>query len=109
VRNPSRNLPLSLALGTGVVILLYVLCNLIYQTTLPLGGGPNGATILERGIKYAIDERVGTAVMTQMLGSTRGALMAVAIMLSTFGCANGLILAGARVYYGLARDGLFFL
>src|SRR5437588_8343226 len=108
VRNPSRNLPLSLALGTGVVILLYVLCNLIYLTTLPLDGGPNGATILERGIKYASEERVGTAVMTQMLGSTGGALMAVAIMLSTFGCANGLILAGARVYSAMARDGLFF-
>src|SRR5207302_2890991 len=108
VRNPSRNLPLSLALGTGVVILLYVLCNLIYLTTLPLDGAPNGATILERGIKYASEERVGTAVMTQMLGSTGGALMAVAIMISTFGCCNGLILAGARVYYAMARDGLFF-
>ena len=108
VKNPSRNLPLSLAIGTGVVILLYVLCNVIYLTILPLGGSPNGATILERGIKYATEERVGTAVMTQMLGSTGGALMAVAIMLSTFGCANGLILAGARVYYAMARDGLFF-
>jgi APA family basic amino acid/polyamine antiporter len=108
VKNPSRNLPLSLALGTGVVILLYVLCNVIYLTTLPLDGSPNGATILERGIKYATEERVGTAVMTQMLGSRGGALMAVAIMLSTFGCANGLILAGARVYYAMARDGLFF-
>ena len=108
VKNPSRNLPLSLAIGTGVVILLYVLCNVIYLTTLPLEGSPNGATILERGIKYATEERVGTAVMTQMLGSTGGALMAVAIMLSTFGCANGLILAGARVYYAMARDRLFF-
>src|SRR5207302_5860188 len=53
VKNPQRKLPLSLALGTGIVILLYVLCNLIYLTTLPLDGGPNGATILERGIKYA--------------------------------------------------------
>ncbi|HKN33581.1 MAG TPA: amino acid permease [Terriglobales bacterium] len=108
VKNPSRNLPLSLAIGTGVVILLYVLCNLIYLTTLPLDGSPNGAAILERGIKYATEDRVGTAVMTQMLGSAGGALMAVAIMLSTFGCANGLILAGARVYYAMARDGLFF-
>jgi len=108
VKNPSRNLPLSLAIGTGVVILLYVLCNLIYLTTLPLDGSPNGAAILERGIKYATEDRVGTAVMTQMLGSAGGALMAVAIMLSTFGCANGLILAGARVYYAMAWDGLFF-
>ncbi|HYL15228.1 MAG TPA: amino acid permease [Terriglobales bacterium] len=108
VKNPSRNLPLSLALGTGVVILLYVLCNGIYLTTLRLDGSPNGTTILERGIKYATEDRVGTAVMTQMLGSRGGGLMAVAIMLSTFGCANGLILAGARVYYAMARDRLFF-
>jgi APA family basic amino acid/polyamine antiporter len=108
VKNPSRNLPLSLALGTGVVILLYILSNVVYLTTLPLDGSPSGATILERGIKYATEDRVGTAVMTQMFGATGGALMAVAIMISTFGCNNGLILAGARVYYAMARDGLFF-
>jgi len=108
VKNPSRNLPLSLAMGTGVVILLYILCNVIYLNVLPLDGSPAGATILERGIKYASEERVGTAVMTQMLGMTGGALMAVAIMISSFGCANGLILSGARVYYAMAKDGLFF-
>jgi APA family basic amino acid/polyamine antiporter len=101
-------LPLSLALGTGVVILLYVLCNVIYLNVLPLDGNPAGATILERGIKYATEERVATAVMTQMLGGAGGALMAVAIMISGFGCANGLILSGARVYYAMAKDGLFF-
>ena len=67
-----------------------------------------GATILERGIKYATEDRVGTAVMTQMLGAAGGTLMAIAIMLSTFGCCNGLILAGSRVYYAMAKDGLFF-
>lgn len=108
VKNPSRNLPLSLAVGTGVVILLYVLCNVIYLNVLPLDGSPTGATILERGIKYASEDRVATAVLTQMFGASGGALMAIAIMLSSFGCNNGLILAGARVYYAMARDGLFF-
>lgn len=108
VKNPQRNLPISLALGTGVVILLYVLCNVIYLTVLPLDGSPAGATILARGIKYATEERVATAAMTQMLGAAGGGLMAVAIMISGFGCANGLILSGARVYYAMAKDGLFF-
>lgn len=108
VKNPNRNLPLSLALGTGVVILLYVLCNGIYLAVLPLNGSPNGVTILGRGIKYATDDRVGTAVMQQMFGGVGGALMAIAIMLSSFGCVNGMILAGARVYYAMALDGVFF-
>jgi basic amino acid/polyamine antiporter, APA family len=108
VKNPNRNLPLSLALGTGVVIALYIACNFIYLTTLPLAGSPNGATLIERGIQYASEDRVGTAVMTQMFGSLGGALMAVAIMISGFGCNNGLLLAGARVYYAMAKDGLFF-
>jgi APA family basic amino acid/polyamine antiporter len=108
VKNPSRNLPLSLALGTGVVIALYIACNFIYLSVLPLDGAANGVSILERGIKYASEERVGTAVMTQMFGSAGGLLMATAIMISGFGCANGLILSGARVYYAMAKDGLFF-
>ncbi|MCU1300393.1 MAG: amino acid/polyamine/organocation transporter, superfamily [Candidatus Sulfotelmatobacter sp.] len=108
VKNPSRNLPLSLALGTGVVIALYIACNFVYLNVLPLDGIPNGATILERGIKFASEERVGTAVMTQMLGPVGGLLMAAAIMISGFGCNNGLILSGARVYYAMAKDGLFF-
>jgi APA family basic amino acid/polyamine antiporter len=108
VKNPNRNLPLSLALGTGVVITLYIVCNFVYLNVLPLDGIANGATILERGIKYATEDRVGTAVMTQMFGSVGGLLMAAAIMISGFGCNNGLILAGARVYYAMAKDGLFF-
>src|SRR5438067_3621579 len=108
VKNPSRNLPLSLVLGTGIVIALYIACNFIYLNALPLDGSPTGATILERGIKYAAEDRVGTAVMTQMLGALGGSLMAIAILLSSFGCANGLILSGARVYYAMAKDGLFF-
>ena len=108
VKNPHRNLPLSLALGTGIVIALYIACNFIYLNVLPLDGVANGATILERGIKYASEDRVGTAVMTQMFGAVGGALMAFAILLSSFGCANGLILSGPRVYYAMAKDGLFF-
>jgi APA family basic amino acid/polyamine antiporter len=108
VKNPSRNLPLSLALGTGVVIALYIACNFIYLMALPLDGTAGAATILGRGIKYAAEDRVGTAVMTQMFGSAGGYLMAAAIMISGFGCANGLILSGARVYYAMAKDGLFF-
>jgi len=108
VKNPQRNLPLSLAMGTGVVIFLYLLCNVIYLNVLPLDGSPTGATIIERGIKYATEDRVGTAVMTQMFHGAGGALMAIAIMISSFGCCNGLILSGARVYYAMAKDGLFF-
>jgi basic amino acid/polyamine antiporter, APA family len=108
VKNPQRNLPLSLAMGTGVVILLYLLCNVIFLNVLPLDGSPTGASILERGIKYASEDRVGTAVMTQIFGAAGGALMAIAIMISSFGCNNGLILSGARVYYAMAKDGLFF-
>ena len=108
VRNPRRNLPLALALGTGVVITLYVLTNVVYLNVLPLAGDPNGTTLMARGIQYATEERVGTAAMQQMFGAAGGALMAVAVLLSTFGCNNGLILAGARVYYAMAKDGLFF-
>jgi basic amino acid/polyamine antiporter, APA family len=108
VKNPSRNLPLSLAIGTGVVIALYIACNFIYLNALPLDGTAGAATVLGRGIKYAAEERVGTAVMTQMYGSAGGLLMAGAILISSFGCDNGLILSGARVYYAMAKDGLFF-
>jgi basic amino acid/polyamine antiporter, APA family len=108
VKNPSRNLPLSLALGTGIVIAIYIACNFVYLSVLPLDGAANGASILARGIKFASEDRVGTAVMTQMFGSIGGFLMAAAIMISSFGCMNGLILSGARVYYAMAKDGLFF-
>ncbi|HXB19943.1 MAG TPA: amino acid permease, partial [Candidatus Solibacter sp.] len=97
VKNPRRNLPLSLALGTGVVIALYISANFIYLSVLPL-----------EAIKNAANDRVGTAAMQQMFGGTGASLMAIAILLSTFGCCNGLILAGARVYYAMAKDGLFF-
>ncbi len=108
VRNPQRNLPLALALGTGAVILLYVLANFVYLSVLPLAGDPHGTTILARGIQYATEDRVATAVMQQIFGPAGAQIMAVAILVSTFGCNNGLILAGARVYYAMAKNGLFF-
>ena len=108
VQNPKRNLPLSLALGTGVVILLYIAANFIYLVHLPLIGDPNGGDVVSRGIQYATADRVGTAALQQMFGSSGAGLMAIAILISTFGCCNGLILSGARVYYAMAKDGLFF-
>jgi APA family basic amino acid/polyamine antiporter len=108
VKNPSRNLPISLALGTCLVIALYLGCNFVYLNTLPLDGSPSASTVLGHGIKYALEDRVGTAAMTQMFGAAGGLLMAAAILVSTFGCNNGLILSGARVYYAMAKDGLFF-
>jgi APA family basic amino acid/polyamine antiporter len=108
VKNPQRNLPLSLLLGTGLVSLLYVLANLAYLSTLPLAGSPDGATVIARGIQHATQDRVGTAAAEVLFGSSGTILMACAILISTFGCNNGLILAGARVYYAMARDGVFF-
>jgi APA family basic amino acid/polyamine antiporter len=108
VENPKRNLPLSLALGTSIVILLYIAANFVYLMVLPMRGDPHGTTILARGIQYAADDRVATAVMQQIFGGSGAAIMAIAILVSTFGCSNGLILAGARIYYAMAKDGLFF-
>ncbi len=108
VRNPSRNLPLSLVMGTGLVLALYLLANFVYLFALPLIGNPHGTTAFARGIQYASEDRVATAVLQQIFHSWGAYLMAGAILISTFGCANGMILAGSRVYYAMSRDGLFF-
>jgi APA family basic amino acid/polyamine antiporter len=108
VKNPKRNIPLSLVLGTGFVLTVYFLASLGYILVLPLDGDPNGATVLARGVQYAAEDRVGTAALEQIFHSGGAWLMAGAILISTFGCANGLTLAGARVYYAMSRDGLFF-
>jgi basic amino acid/polyamine antiporter, APA family len=108
VKNPSRNLPLSLALGTGIVTVLYILANVAYLKLLPMAGSASGNTALQRGIQFAVEDRVGTAALQVIFGPAGAVLMAIAIMISTFGCANGLILAGARIYYAMAKDRLFF-
>jgi basic amino acid/polyamine antiporter, APA family len=108
VRNPKRNLPLSLAVGTGLVLLIYILANFVYLCVLPLHGDPAGVSNMARGIQYASQDRVGTAVLEEIFHSNGAYLMAAAILISTFGCANGMTMAGARVYYAMSRDGLFF-
>jgi APA family basic amino acid/polyamine antiporter len=108
VKNPSRDLPLSLVLGTGLVITLYLLANLAYMRVLPVSGDPNAAAPLARGIEFAADGRVATAVLAVIFGPAGAVLMAIAILISTFGCNNGLILSGARIYYAMAKDRLFF-
>src|SRR5216683_1351313 len=97
VKNPKRDVALSMAFGTLIVITLYCLANLAYLCTLPLAQ-----------IQNAPDDRVASAALAAVFGPAGAAIMAVAIIISTFGCNNGLILAGARVSYAMARDGLFF-
>jgi len=159
VREPRRNLPRSLVLGTGLVIVLYLLANGAYLVALPLRGHTPVVTAIdqrgvkdklqpvntvdelllelereisrhpgdkkldvmrerlatahsmnafERGIDHAKDDRVGTAVIERVSPQFGVPIMAIAIMISTFGCLNGLILMGPRLYYAMARDGLFF-
>jgi len=107
-KNPRRNVPLSLLLGVGAVMALYLLTNLAYLTTLPLVGSAEGQGVLARGIQYAAEDRVGAAAGEVIFGPVGAYLLAAAIMVSTFGCNNGLILSYARVYFAMARDGLFF-
>jgi APA family basic amino acid/polyamine antiporter len=108
VINPKRNVPLSLFFGTLIVSALYLLTNFIYIKVLPLTGSPDGVNALSRGIQYATDDRVATSAMSVIFGDSAAVIMAIFIMISTFGCNNGLIMAGPRVYYAMARDGLFF-
>jgi APA family basic amino acid/polyamine antiporter len=141
VRNPQRNLPLSLFLGTGLVISLYLLANVAYLASLPIQGVPtkplpaetlqtvpenlrdNIRNIVDigqqmtrdivpepilKGIAHADNDRVGTALMQLAFHDKGAIIMAIAIMISTFGCQNGLVLSGARLTFAMARDGLFF-
>ncbi len=97
VRQPQRNVPLALALGTGLVTLLYLGANLAYLSVLDFAS-----------IATAPEDRVATAMLARLFGAPGAMALALAILVSTFGCNNGLILAGARVVYAMARDGLFF-
>ncbi|SET29581.1 APC family permease [Hymenobacter actinosclerus] len=105
---PERNIVLSMALGTGIVTALYLLINLVYLLVLPLHGDPAATDVLGRGIQYATDDRVGTAAAESILGAPGAYVMAVLIMVSTFSANNSILLAGARAFYAMAKDGLFF-
>jgi APA family basic amino acid/polyamine antiporter len=107
IKNPRRNIPLSLFFGTLLVTTIYALANVAYLAVLPLEGTPTGPDALSRGIQFAEYDRVATAATSVLFGDVAVAFMAILIMVSTFGCNNGLILAGARLYYAMAKDGLF--
>jgi APA family basic amino acid/polyamine antiporter len=97
VKNPKRNIGLSLLFGTLIVTVIYVMMNVVYLATVPLNE-----------LAFAKDNRVALSASEAIFGSSGTIIIAVMIMISTFGCNNGLILAGARVYYTMANDGLFF-
>jgi len=108
IRNPRRDLPLALAIGTGVVILLYVTTNLAYMSELPVNGISAATTVVGRGVAHATSDRVASAAMQMVWGNAGAIVTATLVMISGFGCANGLILTGARVIYAMAHDGVFF-
>ena len=106
IKNPRRNIPLALFFGTLIVTTIYFLANISYLSLLPLKGLPTATDIIGRGIQFAEADRVATAAVSTIFGNIAVSVMAVLIMVSTFGCNNGLILAGARLYYAMAKDGL---
>ncbi len=108
LKNPKRDIPMSLFYGTLLCSSLYILANIVYQMLLPVQGLPNGADVTARGIMFASNDRVGTAAAEMIFGNIGTSIMAIFIMISTFGCNNGLILSGSRVYYAMAKDNLFF-
>lgn len=107
IKDPKKNIPRSLLLGTLIVTLIYILANLAYLALLPVGV-PGGTSVLENGIKFAQNDRVGAAAASVIFGGIGASIMAILIMVSTFGCNNGLILAGSRLFYAMSKDGLFF-
>jgi len=108
VINPKKTIVRSLIVGTLVVCLLYFLVNVVYIIALPVRGIPGGATVLERGMQFASEDRVATAAVYGILGMRTEVFMAIAVVISTFGCNNGMVLAGSRVIYAMAKDRLFF-
>jgi APA family basic amino acid/polyamine antiporter len=108
IEEPHKNLPKSLFIGVMIVVLLYILANVAYLFLLPFYGNPAGTDVMSRGIQFATDNRVATAAASMMFGNTAIIIMAVLIMVSTFGCNNSIIFSSARVYQAMALDGLFF-
>ena len=108
IKHPQKNIPLGLLIGVLIVTVLYILANVAYFMLLPALGSQTGQSVFERGIEFAQNDRVGTAAMSAVFGETAEYLMALLIIISTFGCNNGLILSGSRLFQSMAQQGLFF-
>lgn len=108
IKEPKKNIPRSLFLGTLIVTIIYVLANVAYLALLPMQGSPGATTAFENGIMFASNDRVGAAAAGMILGNVSVFVMAALIMVSTFGANSGLILSGGRLFYAMAKDGLFF-
>lgn len=108
IKNPKKNIPRSLFLGTLIVTVVYLLANIAYLALIPLKGSPNGMHVVSQGLQFVSNDRVGAAAAEMIIGPAGVTIMAILILISTFGCNNGLILAGSRLFYAMAKDGLFF-
>ncbi|MBP5994666.1 MAG: amino acid permease [Crocinitomicaceae bacterium] len=108
IKDPKKNIPKSLFFGTTIVTVIYILANLAYLALLPKGGDPMATDAIGQGIMFAANDRVGAGAASVIFGGLGISMMAALIMISTFGCNNGLILAGSRLFYAMSSDGLFF-
>ena len=108
IKDPKKNIPRSLFLGTLIVTIIYILANIAYLALLPLHGTPVGESVVNKGIMFAAQDRVGAAAANVIMGNIGVFVMAGLIMVSTFGCNSGLILSGGRLFYAMSKDGLFF-
>jgi APA family basic amino acid/polyamine antiporter len=108
IKDPKKNIPKSLFFGTTIVTAIYILANLAYLALLPKSGDPTATDALGQGIMFAANDRVGAGAASVIFGGLGITMMAALIMISTFGCNNGLILAGSRLFYAMSSDGLFF-
>jgi basic amino acid/polyamine antiporter, APA family len=108
IKEPKKNIPRSLFLGTLIVTIIYILANIAYLALLPMNGSPVSDSVAGRGIMFASENRVGAAAAYMIMGNMGVFVMAALIMVSTFGCNSGLILSGGRLVYAMSKDGLFF-
>lgn len=108
IKDPKKNIPKSLFFGTTIVTIIYILANLAYLALLPKGGDPTATDAVGQGIMFAANDRVGAGAASVIFGGLGITMMAALIMISTFGCNNGLILAGSRLFYAMSSDDLFF-
>lgn len=108
IKDPQKNIPRSLFVGTLIVTIIYILANVAYLALLPLQGDPKAVGVVANGIQFADNDRVGAAAAYMIFGQSATYIMAALIMISTFGCNNGIILSGARLYYAMSKDGFFF-